>query len=100
MDSGCYADFPGVIGLSEYLGDLCHSSRTRIPVHRKKEIVDSSEKMQGFAHSASGLEEYGVYRREGECVVDSRLNSRPVDVAESHAQIVPGSEMEVVAGGH
>ena len=47
---------------------------------------------------AHALEENGVHGGKGECVIDSRLNRRPVNVAESHAQIVPGSHMKVVAG--
>lgn len=50
-----------------------------------------------FRASANALEENGIHRGEGECVINSRLNSRPVNVAESHAQIIPWSEMEVIA---
>jgi hypothetical protein len=87
--------FPLTIHFDACLGDVSLSQNAH-SVHRSKETFRARKcNVLPFGHA---LEKNGVYRGECECVISSRLNSRPVNVAESHAQIVPRSEMEVIAG--
>lgn len=77
---------------------IYRSSRTPILCTVPRRGVEREN--EGFRPFGQPNRRRRLYSGEGECIINPRLYGRPVNVAESQAQIVPRREMEVVAPGN